>query len=216
MNSYPHCHSIRLWKTFCEDEGVRAVCQYLETGKGVLFMELLDNKITPLGCEFISRVMHPSKSPQIQILKLDHNHFGAEGINNLSEGIAMNPTLKYLSLTYCSIDERGADALFEILIYTRSAIEEINLSGNELKNEGICTVLQGAAIAKSLKKITLSDNQFDDDTERDPVNDVIRKLSFTISKNKKLVKYDLKFNSISTEGMSNFFIFPYRIHYIVL
>jgi len=30
---------------------------------------------------------------------------------------------------------------------------------------------------------------------------VIRKLSFTISKNKKLVKYDLKFNSISTEGV---------------
>jgi alkyl sulfatase BDS1-like metallo-beta-lactamase superfamily hydrolase len=24
--SYPHCRSIRLWKTYCEDEGVRAVC----------------------------------------------------------------------------------------------------------------------------------------------------------------------------------------------
>ena len=24
--SYPHAKSIRLWKTFCEDEGVRAVC----------------------------------------------------------------------------------------------------------------------------------------------------------------------------------------------
>ena len=24
--SYPHCKSIRLWKTYCEDEGVRAVC----------------------------------------------------------------------------------------------------------------------------------------------------------------------------------------------
>lgn len=23
--SYPHCRSIRLWKTYCEDEGVRAV-----------------------------------------------------------------------------------------------------------------------------------------------------------------------------------------------
>ncbi len=23
---YQHCTSIRLWKTFCEDEGVRAVC----------------------------------------------------------------------------------------------------------------------------------------------------------------------------------------------
>jgi hypothetical protein len=24
--NYPHCKSIRLWKTYCEDEGVRAVC----------------------------------------------------------------------------------------------------------------------------------------------------------------------------------------------
>jgi len=28
--SYPHCRSIRLWKTFCEDEGVRAVTQFLQ------------------------------------------------------------------------------------------------------------------------------------------------------------------------------------------
>ena len=27
---YKHCTSIRLWKVFCEDEGVRSICQYLE------------------------------------------------------------------------------------------------------------------------------------------------------------------------------------------
>ena len=26
---YPHCRSIRLWKTYCEDEGVRAVSQFV-------------------------------------------------------------------------------------------------------------------------------------------------------------------------------------------
>lgn len=54
---YPHCRSIRFWKTYCEDEGVRAICQYLELGKDVATVELLDNKITPLGCEFISRAL---------------------------------------------------------------------------------------------------------------------------------------------------------------
>jgi len=155
---YQHCTSIRLWKTYCEDEGVRAVCQYLEVSKAVAFLELLDNNITPLGCEFLSKAMHPKLSPQIQILKLDHNQFGSDGVIALSEGLAVNPVLRMLSLTYCGIDADGAEALFEIMIYSRSALEEVNLSGNLLMNEGICTLLRGVAIAKSLKKILVADN----------------------------------------------------------
>lgn len=63
-----------------------------------------------------------------------------------------------LSLTYCNIGPEGADAIFEILIYTRSALEDVNLSGNLLQCEGIIKVLQGVSIAKSLKKILLADN----------------------------------------------------------
>ena len=156
--NYPHCKSIRFWKTYCEDEGVRAICQFIELGKGTLFLELLDNKITSLGCEFIARALHPRVNPTIQILKLDHNEFGAAGVNQLSEALAINPVLRVLSLTYCGIDHTAAQALFEILIYTRSALEEVNLSGNSLGNEGTCRVLMGTAIAKSLKKIYLADN----------------------------------------------------------
>ena len=36
----------------------------------------------------------------------------------------------------------------------------MNLTGNLLRNEGVKTVLTGVAIAKSLKKIILADNQF--------------------------------------------------------
>lgn len=96
--------------------------------------------------------------PTITILKLDHNNFGARGMVNLAEGLAVNPTLKMLSLQYCSIDENAAQALFEILIYTRSAIEDLNLNGNNLGNEGVKTVLTGTSIAKSLKKLHIADN----------------------------------------------------------
>jgi len=76
----------------------------------------------------------------------------------LSEGLAINPVLRMLSLTYCGIDASGAQALFEILIYSKSALEEVNLSGNLLMNEGIITLLRGISIAKSLKKIMIADN----------------------------------------------------------
>ena len=50
--------------------------------------------------------------------------------------------------------------MFEILIYTKSALEELHLEGNILRNEGTCRVLQGVSIAKSLKKIYLEWNAF--------------------------------------------------------
>jgi hypothetical protein len=79
--AYPHLRSIRLWKTYCEDEGVRQICSFLERNASVVCLELLDNKVTPLGCEFIGRTLTPGNTcPPIQILKLDHNDFGSAGL----------------------------------------------------------------------------------------------------------------------------------------
>ena len=112
----------------------------------------------------------------------------------MSQSLAINPFLKNLSLTYCSIDAGAAQSLFEILIYTRSALEEVNLSGNLLRNEGIRKVLIGTAIAKSLKKILLADNQFNDDDQ------IVRAMEFCMEKNKTLTKYDFKYNNITDRG----------------
>lgn len=60
----------------------------------ITYLELLDNNITALGCEFLGKVLHPKMKPQILALKLDHNNFGAEGVIALAEGLAVNSTLK--------------------------------------------------------------------------------------------------------------------------
>ena len=98
--------SIRLWKTYCEDEGVRAICEFLRIRcSPVLILELLDNKITSLGCEFIGRTLTPGPMcPPICYLKLDHNNFGAKGVEMLCEGLKTNEMVKLLSLCYCGID----------------------------------------------------------------------------------------------------------------
>ena len=163
--------------------------------KPVAFLELLDNGITPLGCEFLSKALHPKQAPLIQILKLDHNQFGSDGVIALSEGLAVNPVLRMLSLTYCGITKEGADALFEIFIYSRSALEEVNLSGNLLMNEGVQIIFRGLSIAKSLKKILLADNQFSlDDAE------VMSALEGCMGKNDKLSKYDMRHNTVGSDG----------------
>ena len=80
------------------------------------------------------------------------------------------------------------------MIYTRSALEEINLSGNILKEEGICKVFRGVSIAKSLKKLLVADNQFSD------TEDVLKSLNYCMKRNEKLGKYDLKFNVFADPG----------------
>ena len=97
-------------------------------------------------------------------------------------------------MTYCGIDAEAAQALFEILIFTRSSLEEVNLSGNFLRNEGVRKVLLGTSIAKNLKKILLADNQFNDDDA------MTKAIEFCMVKNKTLSKYDFKYNNITDKG----------------
>ena len=107
---------------------MRAVVQCLTQLKSVFKVDLLDNKISKLGCEFIGTMIHPKSNCNIEILKLDHNEFGSAGMIALSEGLAICKTLKNLSLTYCGIDAAGSRALFEILIYSQSKIIIHNLT----------------------------------------------------------------------------------------
>lgn len=47
---YKHLKKLRLWKIKTEDEGLRAICNYIEKSQTIEYLDLLDNDITPLGC----------------------------------------------------------------------------------------------------------------------------------------------------------------------
>ena len=127
------------------------------------------------------------------IENLNDDGYLEDSLRSLAEGLAVNPTLKMLSVTYCGIDVIGAQGIFEILIYTKTALEEINLSGNLLRNDGVIKVLTGVSIAKALKKCILADNQFSCDDE-----DVMKTIGVCMEKNKTLGKYDFKYNIVTT------------------
>lgn len=57
--NYQHTQSIRLWSTMCEDEGCRAICRYISICPSVIVLELLQNNITALGCQFIGKTINP-------------------------------------------------------------------------------------------------------------------------------------------------------------
>jgi len=82
-----------LWNVGAGDEGCRAVCQYIEMCNSVLSLELMSNEITPLGCQFLGRLLAPEAKANLLMVKLDHNNFGSEGLNYLAEGLSMNKTI---------------------------------------------------------------------------------------------------------------------------
>lgn len=55
--------------------------------------------------------------------------------------------------------------MLEILIFQKSKLEELILTGNKLRNEGSIAVLKGVSVAKELKKIHLADNQFNEEDD---------------------------------------------------
>ena len=121
-----------------------------------IWLDLLDCQITPHGCEFLYQAFMPRASA-LQMIKLDCNPIGSDGVNILAEALGSNQTVELLSLSNCDIGPEGAQGLFEILLFQQSKILELNISVNPLGNAGISQVFQGLAAAKTLAEIKMAD-----------------------------------------------------------
>ena len=97
-------------------------------------------------------------------------------------------------MCYCGIDQEGGRSLFEVLIFQKSKLEELILTGNQLRNEGVKQVLNGVSIAKELKKIYLADNQFNEEES------VLESIKSCMGRNKSLARYDFRNNDLKDEG----------------
>jgi len=169
-------------------------------------LELLDNNISHLGCEFIARILGLGPDSPIEVLKLDHNDFGTKGVIELVKGLNMNAKLTLLSLCYCDIDVEGSKPLIEIIIYTQSTLRELILKGNQLGNVGLKHICDSLRVSKSLEAIDISDNQISDLNKEGSNIDGIKELGICLKENKIIKKYNLQFNSIcddTVKGLIN-------------
>ena len=60
---------IRLWKVGTEDEGVHSLCQYLLENPDIEVLDLLDNKISYLGCNYMGKVFR-GMSAKLNVTKV--------------------------------------------------------------------------------------------------------------------------------------------------
>lgn len=197
QSGYNKMQALRVWKCNGGDESVRSICYYLDMKPEpeVIDLQFTDNEVTPLGCEFIGRTLGPGGNGKITFLRLDYNKFGAPGVERLKWGLSQNSALRVLSLQYCDITgEEGGRHLSHILLFIRSALEQLLLKGNNLGNDGVLEVMTGAKRAKKLKTLDISDNKFSE------APDVIDGMLKLFAYNTTLANYKLSGNEITDVG----------------
>ncbi len=145
----------------------------MAVNKTIETLDLLKNRITALGCDFLGRVLGPTSEVPLKIIHIDHNPIGSEGVDKLANGLAQNKFLTILTLEHDSLDHKCAPAISRILIYIESKLKELSLCGNELRSTGLADISSAASIAKSLSLLDVSDNQIEDSQ---PLMDGLTKL----------------------------------------
>jgi len=187
--------SIRLWKIKACDEGIRSLCEYLTScNLNVEIMDLLDNSISPLGCQFLgSMYLANWNTLKINRLSLDHNAIGDEGLKQLSTGLRKSVSLAHLSLSYCNLSSNASQSIQQILAFVDSNLESLNLQGNMLKEEGSRQILRAVEVNSKLRVLNLTDNQICD--EKMLIDQILK----TIEKNSSMYVLTLNHNGFTQE-----------------
>jgi Leucine Rich repeat len=199
--NYRFLREVHLWGARIEDEGIRALSQYLIKNSSVTTVDLTNCSIGPLGCEFIGNMFGTDSKNFITKLKIDYNDIGDKGMEMLAEGLRTNTTLVSLSLGYCNITQEGSRHLLEIVINTKTAIKDLNLQGNHLRNYGVVVLFRGLSINNSIETLDLADNQFGEEEA------VIDSLKNFLIRNKKIKSLNFKFNGFYEDGARKIFDF---------
>lgn len=139
--NYQHLKIVRLWKVELQDEGLRSICNYIDKVGSIEYLDLMDNKITPLGCEFLGKTLLNERN-NIRKLKIDNNEIGDQGLGSLTVGLRQNGKIEKLSFCFCGITQQGTKYIQEILANITCRLRTLKLMGNPLYNEGAFEILR--------------------------------------------------------------------------
>ena len=191
--------TLRMWRCNIGDDGAAAVAEMLENGAPIMalsYIDLMDNRIGPRGCEKLGEALSCLKVPsKVVTLNLQYNDMiGCEGVMRLGEGLRSNNMLKQLHLSYCNVGADGALAIAQVLAFPNTLLKVVNLQGNQIGNDGLVRLSNGIRRTKTLTELNLQDNRISG--EVDPLMHFAQALNV----NKSLVSINLLFNKIGIAG----------------
>ena len=139
-----------------EDEGLSAVCEAIQSNKETKLASLNfgDNGIGPVGANAVAAMVAVTGS--LTALDLSYNKLKDESVSAVCQAIQSNKETKLASLNfhYNHIGPDGANAVAAIVAVT-GGLTALDLSSNNLKDEGVSAVCEAIQSNKETKLTSL-------------------------------------------------------------
>ena len=155
-----HKPKIKTWYIAGNDlnpEGIRWICQGLESDPDCVNLWLKRNPLKPQGIKHISNMLKTNN--RIKILDLHNTAVLDEGVGYLIEGLKENRVLRHLYLDANGITEKGIDYLVEYFEYlVTNDLEGISsfwFDMNNIGDNGIIRLVEVLGRYKHLKRLVL-------------------------------------------------------------
>lgn len=152
----PTLESLKLNDCNLGDAGIRHLARALQRNTAVKTLRLENNGITSSGGSAEIAAMLAENTVLIS-LNVSGNKLGDTGVESLAQGLAGNSTLAHLHLKNVGCGNMGAQALAVVLPHTGLSI--LDLSGNQIGDEGGVELGNALPEAENLQKLDLSDNR---------------------------------------------------------
>ena len=155
-----HLEELNISRNAIQNEGIKHLARLLCVNQSLKKLNLHECGITFLSEGFAEAL---AANEHLEELDISNNAFGDDGIQHLALVLRVNQCLKRLYLAACSLTSLSA-SLSEALA-TNTQLEELNVSGNALQDDGIQHLAHALQSNQHLKKLdvgscNLSDNRF--------------------------------------------------------
>ncbi|KAJ8607619.1 hypothetical protein CTAYLR_005759 [Chrysophaeum taylorii] len=151
------------------DEGATAISSTLETNTTLRELYLASSNIGNAGALAISKMLETNNA--LRELCLFRNSIECEDAAALSAALkaikAPPPPLEVLYLGENNVGEDGAKAVSEMLLNSSTTLNKLDLSSNEIGDEGAVALLDSLKTNKALKVLYLSRNKISDNGAAD-------------------------------------------------
>ncbi|GMH92453.1 hypothetical protein TL16_g12351 [Triparma laevis f. inornata] len=198
---YKPLQELRIWGANIGDDGASSIAELLRLGGAEIqlqYLELTNNEITEVGGFALGRSLSCMMNMSLITLALDYNmSFGSEGVAALCLGLRTNSTLKKLSLKYCNLDGDAGGPLGEVLAFTRSGLNILDIQGNHVGGKGLLDMCPGLQRNKSLTQLVLADN---DISEAEVDNESLKKFAEVLLIHPTLTSVNLLYNRFGGAG----------------
>lgn len=198
--TYVPTKSLCFWRSVLGEEGVALMCEHLLSKKksekeppygGVVNVQLLDCRLGPGACTFLSQSLRDNVP--LQTLVLDHNDIGDQGVTLLAEGMRHNKELLVLSLKYCRIGPAGGILLGDEVV-RHSHIKRLQLRGNRIMAAGLTSIARNLGKSTTIVELDVSANSIMGERP------CIHALCESLRTNTSLESLDLDHNIIGEEA----------------